>query len=225
MKGQWTMRKDRMDVFRAATAALALAAAGWCATTLAAPSAQWGGTAAEGGGKVLHGGVRMDDEEESEAGATLSGPTTLLVGVPTVYTLDVTLAPGMTDSIGLEANGTAKVVIDPDIAMDLEVSGSLTFTITALNTGTFTLAIYDIEGLSCNKLEVTATDFLRITAMDRAETDMVLTVDGNPTTAYGATEVVDGDWTWKPLDDATIAGDKVIVPMTGRSFLVIKVKQ
>jgi hypothetical protein len=68
-------------------------------------------------------------------------------------------------------------------------------------------------------------DILRITAMDKADPNMVLTVDGTPATAYGATEIVGGDWAWQPLDDATIAGDKVTVPMTGRPYLIIKVEK
>lgn len=68
-------------------------------------------------------------------------------------------------------------------------------------------------------------DILRIIAMDKADPNMVLTVDGTPATAYGATEIVGGDWAWQPLDDATIAGDKVTVPMTGRPYLIIKVEK
>lgn len=67
-------------------------------------------------------------------------------------------------------------------------------------------------------------DILLITAIDRAESDVVLTVEGTPTTAYGATEVVNKEWSWKRLDDATIAGNKVTVPMADR-FMVIKVEK
>ena len=117
-----------------------------------------------GGGKataqVLFAGIPMTEYGFTvpQAGATLSGPTSIRVGVETTYTLDVTLPTGMTDSLGLEASGTSKVVIDPDTAQEIDASTSLTFTVTALNAGTFTLTPYDTEGLSFNELEVTVTE-------------------------------------------------------------------
>ena len=118
-------------------------------------------TAHEAGKMILKfDGVEFASKDISliEAGAVLSGPTSIRVGVDTTYTLDVTLPAGMTDSLGLEAEGTSKVVIDPDTAQELEVSGTLEFTVTALNAGTFTLTPYDIEGLSFNELVVTVTE-------------------------------------------------------------------
>ena len=117
-----------------------------------------------GGGKatvkVLYDGVEVTsyDFTVPEAGATLSGPTSIRVGVPTTYTLDVTLPSGMTDSLGLEAEGTAKVVIEPDTARELEASGTLDFTVTAVGPGTVTLTPFDTEGLSFNELVVTVSE-------------------------------------------------------------------
>ncbi len=67
-------------------------------------------------------------------------------------------------------------------------------------------------------------NILRITAMNRAESDMVLTVQGDPAAAYGATEIVGGEWAWKPIE-AKINGSQVTVDMTGYPFLVIKVEK
>lgn len=110
--------------------------------------------------EVFYDGVKMADYGFTVVapGATLSGPTSIRVGVPTTYTLDVTLPAGLTDSVGLGASGTSKVVIDPDTAQEIDASTSLTFTVTALNAGTFTLTPYDTEGLSFNELEITVSD-------------------------------------------------------------------
>lgn len=120
-----------------------------------------------------------------EAGATLSGPTSIRVGVPTTYTLDVTLPTGMTDSLGLEAEGTAEVVIEPDTARELEASGTLEFTVTAVGPGTVTLTPFDTEGLSFNELVVTVTeapDYDDYLAYD----DATLYPEGFDTATHGA---------------------------------------
>ena len=54
---------------------------------------------------------------------------------------------------------------------------------------------------------------------------MILTVDGTPAAVYGATEIVESNWAWQPIEGATIDGDKVTIDMTGIPFLIIKVEK
>lgn len=55
---------------------------------------------------------------------------------------------------------------------------------------------------------------------------MTLSVDGTPAKVFGATEIVERNWAWQPIDDkATLSEGEVTVDMTGIDFMVIKVEK
>ncbi len=171
-----------------------------------------------GGGKataqVLFAGIPMTEYGFTvpQAGATLSGPTSIRVGVPTTYTLDVTLPTGMTDSLGLETEGEIEVVIDPAEARELEASGQLEFTVTAMAAGTFTLLPFDNEGLSFNELQITASeapDYSDYVAYD----DASLYSDGFDFSAVG--EGTDQFQAWSVFKDSAEFGGAIITTADG----------
>jgi hypothetical protein len=151
-----------------------------------------------------------------------------IVGSPARVGKTVTLDSGNPNVLAPPEPNTAVVA-----AYDDDNPPTFTYTMTGIEDGQVWIHAYDGDdewGYAGITIKGKAgddpyADILRITAMDKADPNMVLTVDGTPATAYGATEIVDGNWAWQPLDDATIAGDKVTVPMTGRPFLVIKVEK
>ena len=172
-------------------------------------------TAHEAGKMILKfDGVEFASKDISiiEAGATLSGPTSIHVGVDTTYTLDVTLPTGMSDSVGLEASGTARVVIDPDTAQGLDASTSLDFTVTALEAGSFTLKFYDTEGITCNELEVTvseAPDYSDFIAYD----DASFYGEGFDFSATGVG--IDGFQAWSVYKDSAEYGGAIVTTADG----------
>ena len=117
-----------------------------------------------GGGKataqVLFAGIPMTEYGFTvpQAGATLSGPTSLRVGNEATYTLAVTLAGDIeSDTFQLVADNEDLVSIDPADAQELTESGTLEFKVTALAEGDVTLSVIDDKGLDADIAPITVS--------------------------------------------------------------------
>ncbi|MBR3582075.1 MAG: hypothetical protein IKO01_01360 [Kiritimatiellae bacterium] len=117
-----------------------------------------------GGGKataqVLFAGIPMTEYGFTvpQAGATLSGPTSLRVGNEATYTLAVTLAGDIeSDTFQLVADNEDLVSIEPSDAQELTESGTLEFKVTALKEGDVTLSVIDDKALDTDIAPITVS--------------------------------------------------------------------
>ena len=125
--------------------------------------AAWTVTGVAGGkatAQVLFADIPMTDYDFTvpQAGATLSGPTSLRVGNEATYTLAVTLAGDIeADTFQLVADDDSLVSIEPADAQELTESGTLDFKVTALAEGEVMLSVIDDKGLDADIAPLTVT--------------------------------------------------------------------
>lgn len=182
-----------------------------------------------GGGKataqVLFAGIPMTEYGFTvpQAGATLSGPTSLRTGATATYTADITL--------GTFEEGTFRLVADPDDFVTIEPaevvateSGPIYFQVTAGNgTGSVTLTLEDDDGISGDAsvtVEISeAPDYSGYVAYDDAS--LYSTGDLNyATVGEGTDKFQPWDEVYKNADgESTFAGAVVVTAAPDPSVL------